>query len=383
MSSASSSASVNLSSTRVKPQDSFSGVRFDSVRHGYFFRCLEWLNRLSKTLETQQQEDSPNSPGVDALGRGSQFTPPATQNESISAQPAAVDWQQILQLRHNVVSLVQQTLYACVEAYPEESQTIPAYIQGIGEKSQISDAEAIDLIQAVEQGSARQKTVKLRRGGVTYSGLVVGYRQEPEVVEEAKGSKAAVSHPPSVPERPPSDPEDPHHNSEADSQECEAESVQATETGEANAIVPHGKHMVAIKTQDSAVRTVGAAGLVAPGDATGTAQASLPPGQDPLEQKLERTAKRYSAVEHPAALVRALRERYQLSQEKFARKVDVASITVNRWENGHSMPRDIAIARLKKLTKKLDDRGEDLLEKHFPEEFEKLRKQQGLNSAKG
>jgi DNA-binding transcriptional regulator YiaG len=68
-----------------------------------------------------------------------------------------------------------------------------------------------------------------------------------------------------------------------------------------------------------------------------------------------------------AGLVHELRQRVGLSQEKFAAKLGVTFSTVSRWERQRAMPSPMAFDRMKELLQKMDDRGLDLLEKHFPE----------------
>lgn len=68
-------------------------------------------------------------------------------------------------------------------------------------------------------------------------------------------------------------------------------------------------------------------------------------------------------------LVRELRERTGLSQEKFAAKLGVTFPTVNRWENGKAKPSPLGLMRIEDLLKELGKRGSDLLDEYFSEEF--------------
>lgn len=68
-----------------------------------------------------------------------------------------------------------------------------------------------------------------------------------------------------------------------------------------------------------------------------------------------------------ADLVREVRSRLRLSQEKFAAKLGVSFQTVNRWENKRSKPLPLALMRIQELLLRMGDRGKDLLE-HFPDE---------------
>ena len=68
-------------------------------------------------------------------------------------------------------------------------------------------------------------------------------------------------------------------------------------------------------------------------------------------------------------LVRSLRERMGLTQEKFAAKLRVTFASVNRWENGKAKPSPLALKQVEDLLRSLDDAGHDLLQQYFePEE---------------
>ena len=67
-------------------------------------------------------------------------------------------------------------------------------------------------------------------------------------------------------------------------------------------------------------------------------------------------------------LVRALRERTGLTQEKFAAKLGVTYPTINRWENGRAKPSPLALRQIEDLLRSLGDRGQDLLDEFFVEE---------------
>ena len=54
-----------------------------------------------------------------------------------------------------------------------------------------------------------------------------------------------------------------------------------------------------------------------------------------------------------AKLVKALRERMNLTQEQFAQKVGVTYSTVNHWENGKRMPQPFLVKRLLELKEEL------------------------------
>ena len=65
-------------------------------------------------------------------------------------------------------------------------------------------------------------------------------------------------------------------------------------------------------------------------------------------------------------LVRDLRERTGLTQEKFAAQLGVTFPTINRWENNRSKPSPLAMQKIKELIRSMGDHGTDLLNKYFP-----------------
>ena len=68
-----------------------------------------------------------------------------------------------------------------------------------------------------------------------------------------------------------------------------------------------------------------------------------------------------------AELIRELRERLGLSQEKFANQLGVSFKTVNRWENGHAKPLPMAQKMIEQKLRSLGEQGTDLLTKYFPD----------------
>jgi len=64
-------------------------------------------------------------------------------------------------------------------------------------------------------------------------------------------------------------------------------------------------------------------------------------------------------------LVRELRERTGLTQEKFAAKLGVTFPTINRWENGRAKPSPLAMHRIEELLRSMGDDGADLLKRDF------------------
>jgi len=67
-------------------------------------------------------------------------------------------------------------------------------------------------------------------------------------------------------------------------------------------------------------------------------------------------------------IVRELRERTGLTQEKFAAKLGVTFPTINRWENGRAKPSPLALKQIEDLLRGLGERGKSLLKEFFPEE---------------
>lgn len=63
----------------------------------------------------------------------------------------------------------------------------------------------------------------------------------------------------------------------------------------------------------------------------------------------------------PAALIREVRTRLGLTQEKFAARLGVTLPTINRWENGRTKPSPLAIQKLQDLISSMGDEAERLL----------------------
>ncbi len=64
-------------------------------------------------------------------------------------------------------------------------------------------------------------------------------------------------------------------------------------------------------------------------------------------------------------LVRTLRERLGLSQEKLAVTLGVSFQTVNRWERGHAKPSQLALNAIEQKLADMGGQGSDLLHKYF------------------
>jgi len=64
-------------------------------------------------------------------------------------------------------------------------------------------------------------------------------------------------------------------------------------------------------------------------------------------------------------LIRELRERTGLTQEKFAAKLGVTFPTINRWENGRAKPSPLAMQKIEELLRSMGDNGADLMKRDF------------------
>ncbi len=66
-------------------------------------------------------------------------------------------------------------------------------------------------------------------------------------------------------------------------------------------------------------------------------------------------------------LIKELRLRLNLTQEKLAAKLCVTFPTINRWENGRAKPSPLGLKQIEDLLIKLGDKGKDLHESYFAE----------------
>ena len=69
-----------------------------------------------------------------------------------------------------------------------------------------------------------------------------------------------------------------------------------------------------------------------------------------------------------AHLVRELRNRLGLTQEKMAARLGVTFPTINRWENDRAKPSPLAVKQIEDLLVDLGENGQDLRAKYFPKE---------------
>ncbi len=64
-------------------------------------------------------------------------------------------------------------------------------------------------------------------------------------------------------------------------------------------------------------------------------------------------------------LVRSLRERLELSQERLAARLGVTFSSVNRWENGRAKPSPLAMKQIEEMVDGLGADGKDLRDEFF------------------
>lgn len=64
-------------------------------------------------------------------------------------------------------------------------------------------------------------------------------------------------------------------------------------------------------------------------------------------------------------LIRSLREKTGLTQEKFATKLGVTLLTISRWENGRAKPSPLAMQRIEELLRSIGKSGKHLLSEFF------------------
>ena len=65
----------------------------------------------------------------------------------------------------------------------------------------------------------------------------------------------------------------------------------------------------------------------------------------------------------PAALIREVRGRLGLTQEKFAARLGVTLPTINRWENGRTKPSPLALRTLREVVASMGAEGKDLMDR--------------------
>ncbi len=70
-----------------------------------------------------------------------------------------------------------------------------------------------------------------------------------------------------------------------------------------------------------------------------------------------------SAPDDIPVLIKMLRHRTGLTQEKLAARLGVTFPTVNRWEQGHTRPSPLAVQKIKELLSSLGSSGTDISER--------------------
>ncbi|MDY7023120.1 MAG: helix-turn-helix transcriptional regulator [Cyanobacteriota bacterium] len=65
------------------------------------------------------------------------------------------------------------------------------------------------------------------------------------------------------------------------------------------------------------------------------------------------------------SLIRTLRQRLNLSQEKLAASLGVSFQTVNRWERGHAKPSQLALNAIEQKLAEMGGQGMDLRNQYF------------------
>ncbi|MBE9103694.1 helix-turn-helix domain-containing protein [Nostoc cf. edaphicum LEGE 07299] len=65
-------------------------------------------------------------------------------------------------------------------------------------------------------------------------------------------------------------------------------------------------------------------------------------------------------------LIRQLRQQLDLSQEKFAAKLGVSLRTINRWENGATVPSQMALKLIEKTLEKMGKADKRLVNEYLP-----------------
>ena len=66
-------------------------------------------------------------------------------------------------------------------------------------------------------------------------------------------------------------------------------------------------------------------------------------------------------------LIRILRKRLGLTQERLAAKLDVTFASVNRWENGRARPSRLAVKQIEEFVRSLGESSDDLVLEYFEE----------------
>ncbi|MDZ7953833.1 helix-turn-helix domain-containing protein [Nostoc sp. DedQUE09] len=65
-------------------------------------------------------------------------------------------------------------------------------------------------------------------------------------------------------------------------------------------------------------------------------------------------------------LIRELRQQLHLSQEKFAAKLGVSLRTINRWENGSTVPSQMALKLIEEMLERMGKADTRLVKEYLP-----------------
>jgi len=84
-----------------------------------------------------------------------------------------------------------------------------------------------------------------------------------------------------------------------------------------------------------------------------------------MNRRTGRGRRRVKVQNGMASLIRELRKRLDLTQEKFAARLGVTFPTINRWENGRTAPSPLAKQRIQELLRSMGRDGVDLLARYF------------------
>src|SRR5215813_341686 len=90
---------------------------------------------------------------------------------------------------------------------------------------------------------------------------------------------------------------------------------------------------------------------------------NVPPNMGHATHAASKTkaGRKYNMLERTGQGVRVLRQRLGMTQEEFARRIQVTLSTVNRWENGHAAASHLAWRAIEDLAKRqgvTDELGE-------------------------
>lgn len=115
-----------------------------------------WLQATSEAFDSSFNQGSHTPAQGETLSSMRKQNLDNTHVQQTSVIPASAHWNQIRQLSHNVVTGVAQALQAWVMTAPEALSELNNYIVALSQ-NQVSDTEAVALIQHLDQVSSSQK----------------------------------------------------------------------------------------------------------------------------------------------------------------------------------------------------------------------------------